>query len=87
MSRYMFAQCRAFGHAWKPTTVDQYRVRSKRLFVQHLECRTCGTLRRITINEKGIVYGNNYSYAEGYKLKGRNSKARNAKMRRDYLGI
>lgn len=87
MSTYKYTQCRAFGHLWRPTIVDKYKDSGETLYVQHLECVTCETLKAVTMGSRGQLYGNIYHYPDDYQLKGRNSKARNMKMRRGYLGI
>lgn len=87
MKRYKYAQCRTFGHAWRPTTVDKLLCKREPVYVQHLECRTCGTEKSVRINNRGDLQGASYNYADDYKLKGRNTKTRNAQMRRIYLGL
>lgn len=83
--RYKYTQCRAFGHAWKPTTVDVLRVDRKMVYVQHLECRTCETEKSVRMDSSGYLEGSAYLYPGDYALAGRTTKKRNAKMRRDYL--
>lgn len=88
MSKYKFSQCRAFGHAWKPTSVDHViKSKDQAVYIQHLDCRVCGTEKSVAMNGRGELLGASYNYVEGYKLEGRNNKARNAMMRRSYLGI
>ena len=85
MSKYKYAQCRTFGHAWRPTTVDIIRARNEKIYIQHLECRTCETRKAVNIDSKGQLEGASYLYPEGYQLSGRNTAKRNAQMRRLYL--
>lgn len=88
MAKYRYTQCRTFGHAWRPTTVDKYvPSRSGTIFVQHLECRNCETAKSVRIAPNGSLKGASYLYPNDYRLEGRNTSERNAKMRRDYLGI
>lgn len=87
MSKYKYAQCRTFGHAWRPTTVDKFLRSKNPVYVQHLECRVCGTEKSVRINKRGELQKSSYNYADDYKLKGRNTKTRNAQMRRIYLGL
>lgn len=85
MKQYKYAQCRTFGHAWRPTTVDKFLRKRKPVYVQNLECRTCGTEKSVRIDTGGDLVGSKYTYPEGYKLSGRNTAKRNAQMRRLYL--
>lgn len=61
-------------------------VRTKRnpIYVQNLAC-PCGTTKSVKIEPTGYVKGVKYDYPEDYKLKGRNTKKRNAQMRRLYI--
>lgn len=85
MKQYKYAQCRTFGHAWRPTTVDKLLCKREPVYVQHLECRTCGTEKSVRIDNRGQIEGASYLYPAGYQLRGRNTAKRNAQMRRLYL--
>lgn len=56
-----------------------------RLYIQHLECRTCDTLKSVLIDQAGFIQNSSYSYPNDYQLPGRNTVDRNAQMRRLYL--
>lgn len=65
--------------------MDIIRARNEKIYIQHLECRTCETRKAVNIDSKGQLEGASYLYPEGYQLSGRNTAKRNAQMRRLYL--
>jgi hypothetical protein len=64
-----YAQCRAYRHAWRPTTVEV--LPRKAGYIQGLACIRCGAQRTYQIDRYGyIVKRNHYVYPEGYALQG-----------------
>lgn len=76
--------CRAFGHQWRPTTVDKIKDTDDNTtwFVQHVKCVCCETEKMIEINPYGEVAARRYRYAEGYQVKGSLAQDDKARMRR-----
>lgn len=65
--------------------MDRFKDKREVVYVQHLECRNCGTEKSLRIGGTGFIKGASYLYPDGYQLSGRNTAARNAQMRRLYL--
>lgn len=64
-----YRMCRAYGHAWEPTTVKKDGI----LFLQGLICIRCKVERTISINPRSKLSesrGYSYKNAEGYLFKG-----------------
>lgn len=76
-------QCRAFGHQWRPTTVDRIKDTrgSTTYYVQNLRCVSCDTHKSVNINLHGEVDSRSYQYPEGYQVKGRLSQEEKASLR------
>ena len=73
--------CRTYGHAWQPKTVEIVGA----MFVSRLECVRCETKRTWTLNRRGEVVRNGYTYAPGYLLHGDEDRPTRADVRATYL--
>lgn len=82
------AQCRAFGHQWRPTTVDKVKGTNGAItrYVQNLRCVSCETHKSVNISPRGEIYSRSYQYPEGYQVKGRLSQDEKASMRIGAIG-
>lgn len=61
------AQCRTWGHAWTPYTVEKVATR----YVVRLKCMRCSTIRAQHMTKFAVLVGSNvYKYAEGYLMPG-----------------
>jgi CobQ-like glutamine amidotransferase family enzyme len=61
-------QCRDFGHAWQPYTVE--RIPQRKRWAETLRCSRCRTHRVRFITETGALVGSTYRYVEGYRVEG-----------------
>lgn len=60
-----FAQCRVYGHSWRPYDVKETNGH----YIQVLVCTGCPNVRRDKVSRKtGEVSSRSYSYADGYLL-------------------
>lgn len=82
-----FKMCRAFGHQWRPTTVEVERDHKtqEKVYVQFMACGCCDTQKSVRMDPKGFIKGNRYEYPKGYQLKGRMTRAAKAGMRKDTI--
>lgn len=64
--RWAFAQCRDWGHAWRPWRTEDYPDGSED---RTLKCRSCGTLRIEYLSARGLRDRSpRYEYPDGYLL-------------------
>lgn len=77
------SQCRAFGHQWRPTTVDKAKDSRGRVihYIQNLKCVCCDTHKSVNITPRGDIDSRSYQYPDGYQVKGRLSQDDKAAMR------
>jgi hypothetical protein len=78
-------QCRDFGHAWAPYTVES--VPQRKVYIETLRCDRCHTHRLRIIKRDGSLVGGSYRYVEGYRVEGmgRVSVTSRAVMRAEVL--
>ena len=63
-----FAQCRDYGHQWKPSNVDW--LPKEQCYRVTLRCPQCTTLRTVLRNRRGAQLESHYDYPDGYAIKG-----------------
>lgn len=66
-----YLMCRAFQHAWMPTTVD--KINRGAVLVQGLRCQRCKAVKSFAIHRRtGTIVENStrMKYPPGYLLKG-----------------
>lgn len=87
MYNRQFKNCRAFGHQWRPTTVEKHRDDWGQVaeYIQNVKCVCCHTEKAIRINPRGEIAGRRYRYTDGYQLKGRLAADLKAEMRREIV--
>jgi hypothetical protein len=59
-------RCRELGHQWRPHTAAWDAT--ARVFDRTLRCSSCRTVRRQTLNSRGHVLSNAYTYPSGYLI-------------------